>query len=108
MLAYASMRKKLLTDNVLAQIPRWRWVEGLSAADIARKIGCTIGTLRVQCSHHGLSLRRTSNPQESDNTDLQTSYQPRAEIRLNVAHQTRARLQERAALAGLSETAFVT
>jgi hypothetical protein len=31
---------------------------GRSAAEIASEIGCTLGTLRVRCSQHGISLRR--------------------------------------------------
>ena len=31
---------------------------GHSAAQIADEIGCTLGTLRVRCSQHGISLRR--------------------------------------------------
>jgi len=106
------MRKKLLTDSVLAQIPGWIWDEGLSPVDIARKIGCTVGTLRVQCSHHHLSLRGASNSRAPRNVDLQRntqmSYRPPAELRLNLTDEIRARLRERAALAGLSELALVT
>jgi hypothetical protein len=32
--------------------------QGLSAAEIATEIGCTLGTLRVRCSQLGISLRR--------------------------------------------------
>jgi hypothetical protein len=32
--------------------------QGRSAAEIADEIGCTLGTLRVRCSQHGISLRR--------------------------------------------------
>jgi hypothetical protein len=32
--------------------------QGLSAAEIAEKLGCTLGTLRVKCSQSGISLRR--------------------------------------------------
>jgi hypothetical protein len=31
---------------------------GRSAAEIASELGCTLGTLRVRCSQHGISLRR--------------------------------------------------
>jgi hypothetical protein len=34
--------------------------QGLSAQEIADKVGCKLGTLRVKCSQHGLSLRRWS------------------------------------------------
>jgi hypothetical protein len=32
--------------------------QGLSPVQIADKIGCKLGTLRVRCSEHGISLRR--------------------------------------------------
>ena len=32
--------------------------DGRSAAEIASELGCTLGTLRVRCSQHGISLRR--------------------------------------------------
>jgi len=32
--------------------------QGLSAAEIADELGCTLGSLRVRCSQHGISLRR--------------------------------------------------
>jgi hypothetical protein len=32
--------------------------QGMGAAEIAKKIGCTLGTLRVKCSQSGISLRR--------------------------------------------------
>jgi hypothetical protein len=31
---------------------------GLRAAEIAERIGCTLGSLRVKCSQKGISLRR--------------------------------------------------
>jgi hypothetical protein len=31
---------------------------GCSALEIASEMGCTLGTLRVWCSQHGISLRR--------------------------------------------------
>jgi hypothetical protein len=32
--------------------------QGRSAVEIASELGCTLGTLRVRCSQHGISLRR--------------------------------------------------
>ena len=32
--------------------------QGRSAAEIANELGCTLGTLKVRCSQHGISLRR--------------------------------------------------
>lgn len=54
-----SARKKL-TPQVVPQIRRWL-DQGFSPKDIADKIGCTLGTLRVRCSQLGISLRRGRN-----------------------------------------------
>jgi hypothetical protein len=49
-----------VTSESVPQIEHWLQ-QGLEAKEIARKIGCTIGTLRVRCSHLGISLRRRGN-----------------------------------------------
>ena len=38
--------------------------QGLSAAEIAQRIGCKLGSLRVKCSQKGISLRRCNTPGE--------------------------------------------
>ena len=53
-------RKVLFTPSVMKHIEPWV-DRGLSANEIARKIGCTTGTLRVRCSHAHISLRRRAN-----------------------------------------------
>jgi hypothetical protein len=50
-------RPTILTPAVLARVV-FLVDHGYSAAQIAREIGCTVGTLRVRCSFHGISLRR--------------------------------------------------
>ena len=54
-------RPKLVTPAVIDQIELWV-NDGLSAAAIAEKVGCTLGTLRVRCSQFGISLRRKKSP----------------------------------------------
>ena len=54
-------RPKLVTSAVINQIELWV-NDGLRAAAIAEKIGCTLGTLRVRCSQFGISLRRKKSP----------------------------------------------
>jgi len=49
-----------VTYETVSQIEHWLQ-QGLDAKEIAIKIGCTIGTLRVRCSHLGVSLRRRGN-----------------------------------------------
>jgi hypothetical protein len=53
-------RKMLFTPNVMKHIEPWVH-QGLSADQIARKIGCTPGTLRVRCSQAHISLRGDSS-----------------------------------------------
>ena len=50
-------RPTILTQPVLARVASLV-DNGRSAAEIASEIGCTLGTLRVRCSQHGISLRR--------------------------------------------------
>jgi hypothetical protein len=46
-----------LTPIVVSRIGPWVQ-QGLSANEIAQRIGCTVGTLRVRCSQLKISLRR--------------------------------------------------
>jgi len=50
-------RSKKISAAALEQIPALI-DRGLSTAEIADAIGCTVGTLRVKCSQNGISLRR--------------------------------------------------
>ena len=45
--------------------------QGRSAVEIASELGCTLGTLRVRCSQHGISLRRrATNSREEATTAM--------------------------------------
>src|SRR6476620_7539687 len=50
-------RPTILTAAALARVSSLV-DQGLSAAQIADQMGCTLGTLRVKCSQAGISLRR--------------------------------------------------
>src|SRR5262250_155273 len=50
-------RPTILTQAALAHVTSLV-DQGRSAAEIAREIGCTLGTLRVRCCQFGISLRR--------------------------------------------------
>jgi hypothetical protein len=50
-------RQVKFTPVVIPQISSWV-SEGFSSFEIAEKIGCTLGTLRVRCSQLGISLRQ--------------------------------------------------
>jgi len=98
------MRKKLLTDSVLAQIPRWIREEGLRPAEMAARIGCTVGSLRVVCSRCGLSLR---NPSASHTRPDPDHYHEVSEnLALKLPDEVRRRLRARAEVLGLSELKF--
>ena len=53
-------RTKIITAAVLQQVPILI-DQGLTAPDIARNVGCTLGTLQVVCSKSKISLRQ-KNP----------------------------------------------
>ena len=55
-------RTKVVTPAVLQQIPTLL-EQGLSPLEIARMIGCTLGTLRVVCSNSKISLRQNNRAQ---------------------------------------------
>jgi hypothetical protein len=101
------MRKKLLTKSVLAEIPRWISESGLGAAEIADRIGCTLGTLRVRCSHYGISLRQPSRSRQPRHAGP-TRDPALPDIMLSLPDETRVRLQERAALRGVSDVELVS
>ena len=100
----ANMRKKLFTDTVLAQIPRWMREEGLGPSELAARIGCTVGSLRVACSRYGLGLRRHSHkPRSREHYYNQAPQLDPAEFVLALAEEIRDRLRARAAALGMSE-----
>jgi hypothetical protein len=49
-------QRRKLTPAAITRIKSWV-DQGLRAEEIARNIGCTVGTLRVRCSQLGISLR---------------------------------------------------
>ena len=53
------MAKRLLfTPAMRTQIGPWVR-DGVSPAEVAQRIGCTVGTLRVRCSELGISLKHS-------------------------------------------------
>jgi hypothetical protein len=105
------MRKKLFTESVLVQIPRWVR-KGLNPGEIARNIGCTVGTLRVRCSQEGISLRIVSKAASKKRPDRarQTKSARDAEVELKVfvPGSVRADLHARAASKGISESSLLS
>ena len=91
-----SMGRKILTKAVLATIPEMVEQGGMRADDIAEKLGCNIGTLKVRCCQARISLRPPGSRRGRPKSDERT-------IRLSSA--ALALLQKRAAATGKSEAA---
>jgi hypothetical protein len=104
------MRKKLLTDGVLAQIPRWRREEGLGPAEIAARIGCTVGTLRVVCCRRRISLKPSFDTTRNGHLSVKdTSMQlDLTKLGLNLPRLIRHQLKTRATQYGMSELELAT
>src|SRR5258708_9475435 len=71
--------------------------QGLSAAEIAEKIGCKLGSLRVKCSQNGISLRRRIASSAATSKD----QLPRR-LRIWLSEEIAANLQRQADKMGMS------
>jgi hypothetical protein len=69
--------------------------QGLPPAEIARQIGCTLGSLRVKCSQHGISLRGG-----------QTGIPKLARLNMQLSHEIALRLREQAKRAGVTDKEY--
>jgi hypothetical protein len=72
----------------------------MSAAEIAEKIGCKVGTLRVRCSQHGISLRRRNG------SLAKTKHESRVRLTILLSEATADALQRRGRKSGMSRTKF--
>jgi len=70
---------------------------GMRADDIAEKLGCNIGTLKVRCSQAKISLRPPGSRRGRPRIDERT---------IRLSGDALALLQRRAAAAGKTETAL--
>ena len=68
--------------------------QGLSAAEIAERIGCKLGSLRVKCSQKGISLRRPNTPGQS---------YLRKRLMISLPESVALNLQEQAIKKGISQ-----
>ena len=91
------MGRRILTKAVLATIPGMVAQGNMRADDIAEKLGCNIGTLKVRCSQAKISLRPPGSRRGRPRTDERT---------IRLSGDAMALLQRRAALSGKSETAL--
>ena len=95
-----SMRPTKFSPLVLAQITLLV-DRGLSPKDIAEKIGCKLGTLRVRCSQHGISLRRNRK------ADVAKRREARAQLVILLTQNAIDSLQRMAKRKGTSRARFV-
>jgi hypothetical protein len=95
------MSRAIFSPAILSQI-RSMVAQGMSPAEIANEIGCTLGTLRVKCSMSGISLRRRRwNPSAgawNDNIPKRLWFSLSDEIAV--------RFQQQAAERGMTVTKF--
>src|SRR6185312_2247182 len=92
-----TMGRRILTKAVLATIPEMVAQGGMRADDIAEKLGCNIGTLKVRCSQAKISLRPPGSRRGRPRTDDRT---------IRLSGDAVALLQRRAAAIGKTEAAL--
>ena len=100
-------QKMKLTTSAIPVIQSWI-EQGLSAEQIAENIGCTVGSLRVRCSHLGISLRRRglANGAHCMNASVRQSSRSLPML-VSVPETTAHLLQCQAALKGTTESKLV-
>jgi hypothetical protein len=86
-------RSRIFSPLVLLEISTLV-TQGLTAAEIAEKLGCSIGTLRVKCSNHGISLRRC------DGSSTRSERIPHARIVIQLGRTAAVGLQQKAQTQG--------
>ncbi len=111
------MRKPIFTNAVLALIPTLV-AQNVPPAEIAERIGCTFGTLKVRCSEFKISLRtpdwrdrrrkqRVAEPKATTLTMLPkpvSSPQPlTVQSSLMLSRVAMSRLRQRAEAGGMTE-----
>jgi len=73
--------------------------QGMSPAEVAEKIGCKVGTLRVRCSQHGISLRRKGGL-------AKTKHGSRVQLTVLLPEATADALHRRGKKIGMSRAKF--
>jgi hypothetical protein len=90
--------RKIFSPLVLSRIAE-RVDQGFSAAEIADEIGCKLGSLRVRCSEHGISLKRAAR-YASDRRER------RERMVINISKSTALALQRQAGNEQMSAAQF--
>jgi hypothetical protein len=87
-------RTRIFSPVVMLEISRLV-SQGLTASEIAEKVGCSIGTLRVKCSQHGISLRRCC-----EDSEIRPARIPHARIVIQLGRSAATGLQQKAQIQG--------
>jgi hypothetical protein len=82
-------------DQIATMVDR-----GLNAMEIAARVGCTVGTLRVKCCHYGLSLRRQAAQSRA--------FSPHTKLKLKLSRDVVWQLYRQARKERLSGTELAT
>jgi hypothetical protein len=90
--------RTMFSPLVFSQI-RSLVAQGLSAAEIAQRIGCKLGSLRVKCSQRGISLRQASAARS------ESQFQKR--LTISLPENVTLDLQKQADKKGVSEADLV-
>lgn len=106
-------RTAIVTPTALERIAKMV-EQGVSAAEIANEIGCTVGTLRVRCSQSRISLRHVRFKKvEGDRAGYaegrevdSTSYHTRRRLSLTLPQEALIQFDEWAAMHGMSTTSL--
>jgi hypothetical protein len=85
-------RQAILTRKVLAGIPALV-AQGLRKGDIAERLGCKEGTLQVQCSIAGISLRGPKRLELREGVPLRLSRETIASLSVRAAADGRSEAQ---------------
>jgi len=111
------MAKRLLfTPAVRTQIGPWVR-DGVSPAEVAQRIGCTVGTLRVRCSELGISLKHSGARSQKHNRSFVRTHphtpmeQPpvqNAWLKITLNERTMERFERTATSTGRSSAALAT
>src|ERR1700751_2738689 len=87
-----SLATSRLSSGVLGQIPRWMTEEGLGPIEMAARIGCTVGSLRVTCCRYRISLRRPQASHEKhDRAGTTVRTGPMLRLPENMRHRLEAK-----------------
>ena len=94
-------RRKIFSKLALSQIQDFVR-QGVRPAEIAARLGCKIGSLRVRCSEHGISLRSMGEPMTG------RRLTPRRRLSVQLPPGIALQLEQRAGTLGMSSNTFAS